>query len=177
MPRRKAELRAEQLVNNAGIDGPPIPVEELAAAQGVTVSYEPFDDTMSGMLFRGEGKPIIGINSAHHYHRQRFSIAHEIGHLLLHDGKRTIFVDKAIRIDLRDENSSLGVVKEEIEANAFAAALLMPRAFIRDAISRVVERDPDFNPQALLQELAQRFKVSTEAMQHRLSSVGIAHPW
>ena len=43
-----------------------------------------------GMLVRDEGKGtvMIGVNSLHHLHRQRFTIAHECGHLVLHEGIR-----------------------------------------------------------------------------------------
>lgn len=56
--------------------------------------------------------------------RKRFSIAHEIGHFILH---RDIFENKNQHITYRDNVSSLGFDINEIEANFFAATLLMPR--------------------------------------------------
>jgi Zn-dependent peptidase ImmA (M78 family) len=61
---------------------------------------------------------------------QRFTIAHELGHLLLHDGIE-VRVDKHFRVNLRSSESSKA---EDVEEIAFAAELLMPRDFLlRDA--------------------------------------------
>ena len=75
-------------------------------------------------LVRGEGQVLIGVNSLHHSNRRRFTVAHECGHLLLHAGET--FIDKSFRVNWRDGVSSLAVDRHEIEANQFAAELLMP---------------------------------------------------
>ena len=53
---------------------------------GALVRYAPFDGQMSGLLHRSEdgNRAVIGVNSRHPTVRQRFSIAHELGHLALH---------------------------------------------------------------------------------------------
>ncbi len=66
--------------------------------------------------------------------RQRFTIAHELGHFFLHRASSTVFVDAA-PIFFRDESSSNGSQREEIEANAFAAELLMPEDAIRQRLT------------------------------------------
>src|SRR5712664_3503178 len=129
MPPQRAELLAKRLINDHGIKRPPVPVEELASRLGAQISYSPFDGDLSGMVFRDEAKIIIGVNSLHHPNRQRFTIAHEIGHMLLHKGQE-VHVDRAYRVSLRNDLSSKAVSPEEMEANAFAAALLMPEGML-----------------------------------------------
>src|SRR3954470_4270018 len=72
-----------------------------------------------------QGRYIIGINSSHPETRKRFTIAHEMGHLVLHQLDQ-VHVDKQFLVKLRDDISSQAIDPHEIEANAFAAALLMP---------------------------------------------------
>ncbi len=68
----------------------------------------------------------IGYNSAHARVRQRFTIAHELAHYVLHarrSGKAQLFIDNQVTYR-RDDQSSAGVNPEEIEANQLGAALL-----------------------------------------------------
>ena len=67
-----------------GIAEAPVPVEQIARRLGAQVTYEGFDGDISGMLFRDEGRAVIGVNSRHAPTRQRFTVAHEIGHLEMH---------------------------------------------------------------------------------------------
>ena len=77
---------------------------------------------------------MIGVNEDHHSNRQRFSIAHEIAHFVLHHGDT--YIDKGYRVHFRDLESGSGTKREEMEANAFAAALLMPAVWVRGCISQ-----------------------------------------
>src|SRR5947207_958730 len=121
----KAELSAKKLLAEHRVSAPPVPVEEIARELGVRVSFEHFDPEISGILYRDGSNAVIAVQATHPKTRQRFTIAHEIGHLRLHKG-RPMFVDRSVRVDRRDENASLGIDPDEIEANSFAAALLMP---------------------------------------------------
>jgi len=62
-------------------------------------------------------------NDPHPLVRQRFSIAHEIGHFILHQKQGQLFIDKTYKVFLRDQLSSSGENIQEIQANQFAAAL------------------------------------------------------
>ena len=90
------------------------------------------------MIYVNEGTPIIGVNALHHPNRQRFTIAHECGHLILHKPQITkeVHVDKALASPMlmRDSVSAAGVDEMEIEANLFAAELLMPKAILAKAL-------------------------------------------
>lgn len=72
------------------------------------------------MLFRGAGRDVIGVNSAHAAARQRCTISHEFDHHTLHPGWELI-LNVPVRVNYRDRASSMAADREEIEANAFAA--------------------------------------------------------
>lgn len=147
-----------------------MPVEKLAALVDATIRYEPFDGEMSGMVHRSpEGKAIIGVNSSHSRERRRFTIAHELGHLLLH-ADEAFHVDEKFRIEeflmYRNGSSSLATDAREIEANQFAAELLMPSHMLKaHLVSLLGGVDMD-----AIDELAGLFDVSIQAMTIRLST-------
>jgi Zn-dependent peptidase ImmA (M78 family) len=166
-----AEQRAIELLDETGTLQTPVPVEQIAAAKGAQITYAAFEGDVSGVLYRESDRILIGVNSTHAPTRQRFTMAHEIGHLVMHEG-RPVVVDRLVRVNLRDGTSN----QEEIEANAFAAELLMPRRLISAQIQRLVERARPIVPQELVAELAGAFRVSLEAMSYRLENLGILDP-
>ena len=125
------------------------------------------------MLFRDSARTVIGVNSFHAPVRQRFTIAHEIGHLLLHE-TRAMIVDT--HVYRRDETSSMGTKKEEREANRFAAELLMPSDFVERAVDDALSEDPGITTKQLVSGLASAFQVSEQAMEIRLGNLNILSP-
>src|SRR3712207_1001226 len=85
MIRPRTTEAAVELLEEARVYKPPVPVERLARLRGVQVRYEPLEGDLSGMLFREGNRAIIGVNALHPKARQRFTIAHELGHLELHE--------------------------------------------------------------------------------------------
>jgi Zn-dependent peptidase ImmA (M78 family) len=168
---KQSEQRARDLLRELGIDSPPVPVEEIAEQLGATISREPFRGGISGMLYRTGGRAVVGVNSAEPPTRQRFTVAHEIGHFLLHEG-RPLIVDRHVRVDRRDASSSMGTKHEEIEANAFAAELLMPEEMLRRHAEALVRDDPALPADRLVNRLAREFGVSNQAMEIRLGALG-----
>ena len=175
MPRRVPRLglpeqTAIALLVELDISKAPIPIERIAKHLGAQIRYSPFDDEISGMIHIRDGQPIIGVNSLHHPHRQRFSIAHELGHLQLHRNVVVagVHVDKEIPVLMRDAKASFGTDKIEIEANRFAAELLMPRSLLEQTLT---ERTLDINDEKSIEVIAQRFKVSKQAMSHRINAL------
>lgn len=169
---RRAETAAASLLARHAVLQPPVDVEAIAKAEGILVVRRRFEDAdVSGMLYRDSDQHVIGVNSAHPRPRQRFTIAHELGHRALHPG-REIILDVPVRVNFRDKTSSMATDAEEIEANAFAAAILMPEKMIRDHITQLPaskRREPD----DIAAGLAAIFKVSASAMSFRLINLGL----
>jgi Zn-dependent peptidase ImmA (M78 family) len=161
--------RAERLLQEVNWDNVPVPVDRIAKQIGAQLRYAPLDEELSGMVFIRDHVPIIGVNSLHHPNRQRFTIAHEIGHLRLHTESITsaVHVDKGFDVPVlrRDATSAKGTEKQEIEANQFAAALLMPRKHLEAALAKV---SGDIDDDAPLQEMARKFKVSIATLHYRI---------
>lgn len=120
------------------------------------------------MLFREGSRAIIGVNSLHPKSRQRFTIAHELGHLELHETGE-IHIDHRFLARRRDGVSSLAIDQDEIEANNFAAELLMPKFMLENDLAKL---QVDYEDEELPRWLADRYKVSLQAMAIRLSNLG-----
>ncbi|MDR2407679.1 MAG: ImmA/IrrE family metallo-endopeptidase [Bacteroidales bacterium] len=156
-----------KLCTAAGCLVPPIEVVKIARHLRVKVYAEKLPEDISGILdVRNE--PVILINKDHALHRQRFSIAHELGHFQLHHLMGIIHVDK--KSYYRDSKSAEGLDDIEIAANKFAAELLMPEAMIRSELEKhddFIDMDED-----MVAEMAKKFNVSTTAMGFRIQNLG-----
>jgi Zn-dependent peptidase ImmA (M78 family) len=161
---------AEGQLQRFKIQKPPVDVEAIAKGLGLVVNLGYQADDTSGFLLRRPGQPpMIGVNAFHSVTRQRFTIAHEIGHFLMHEG-RGLYLDQAFSMNFRNGSSSKGTHAEEIEANLFAANLLMPEEFVAQAVQSLGARfcvcdDEQIN------KLADGFKVSKAAMSIRLQNL------
>lgn len=173
MSQATAAARARDLLLEGGHRTIPVPIDKIARRLGASVSYEPFEKDVSGVAYRRGRDLLVGINSRHAATRQRFTLAHEIGHLVLHQG-RPMTVDKDVRVNRRDRTSSLATDAEEIEANAFAAEILMPAQQLRDEVRSSLNEGASKG--ILVAQLAARFDVSKQAMRIRLSNLGIHAP-
>ena len=160
----RAERAARRILKEGGYQTP-IDVLEIVRARGIAVEEQSLEDSVSGMLVIYGEDAIIGVNKGHHSNRKRFTIAHELGHFELHRGKSNVFVDAF----LRSEHSSQGVDSDEIEANAFAAELLMPQRMLYDEIARA---SIDALDEDAVGWIAAKFGVSSLAMTIRLTKLG-----
>ena len=169
--RRRAILRqAREVLDRNQVKTPPVPIERIARELSAQLRFSPLDNELSGMVFVKDGTAIIGINALHHPNRQRFTIAHECGHLVLHRDQvtREVHVDKAFPMLMRDAVSAESVDPIEIEANLFAAELLMPEFLLAKELG---DATFDIDDDAMVSALARRFRVSASAMQFRLGSL------
>ena len=161
------DRRAAELLRKLELHRVPVDVRSVAERLGAKVVYEDLDEDVSGFLLCESGASTIAINQQHHPNRQRFTLAHECGHLHLHaDRGDRLWVDKTLFF--RDASSSTGDHRAEIEANQFAAGLLMPTELVLSAF----EPDHEFT-EAHIVRLALRFEVSERAMTVRLISLGL----
>ena len=141
----------------------PVDVEGLSRALGVPVNYAYLGSDISGMIERRkDGGYSISVHQNDPPTRQRFTIAHELGHFIYHKDKigDGINDDKAYRSTNAGKyhNTNIGR-KEETQANRFAANLLMPW----DLISRLQKQDVTDH-----KEIADRLGVSHRTMLIRL---------
>jgi Zn-dependent peptidase ImmA (M78 family) len=159
-----AKASAEELLAAAGVLAAPVDVQALAERAGARVRYRSYEGAggMAGALVRKPDGSVIGVNLDDPLPRQRFTIAHEVGHLILHDDN--VHVDKRIVL-FRDQDSATAKDAAEIEANQFASHLLMP-AFLLQADIDVAEF-VDLDDTA--ERLAQKYVVSVPAMTLRLA--------
>lgn len=140
----------------------PVDVEGLALALGLLIRKSNLPDDISGKLHKLSDEYFeIEVNEKHSDNRQRFTIAHELGHFIFHkhligDG---IVDDCAYRSSNRS-NPNIGS-NEETEANKFAANLLMPGDLISQYVSEGKRAE----------QLADLFGVSLAAMKIRVGSV------
>lgn len=129
----------------------------IASALGISVEYLPLPENISGYLKCIGGEWTIGVNAAHHPNRQRFTLAHELGHYFLHRDKGD-FEDALLFRQAGNYNA------DEVDANNFAAGLLMNE----DAVRQMRQANRS------IQELASAFRVSQDAIRYRLIGLGLA---
>lgn len=127
---------------------------------------------VSGLIIYNwkENRFWILIEQSDHPNRKRFTFAHELWHFFLHSRllkeKNKVFIDtdnsyaffRLSNINVKDEDKPL-----EAEANYFAAELLMPKNVINDAYNKIGN----------IEILSMIFKVSKEAIENRLSNLGL----
>ncbi len=132
----------------------PVPIEKVIDHYGFRVAYlnQP-PDQFSGILHRS--KKAIGINKNHHIFRQRFSLAHELGHYFLgHPDAEQEIPD--------EENSSLFEIYEK-EADEFAGELLVPKDLLKQRFKDTPEID----------NLKNKFQVSQHVIIIQISKYGL----
>lgn len=164
--QREIERISRSLVHAAGIQSPPVDLEVVAQHLGVSIQRADLGHDCAGVLVRGATSAVIGVHWADPPKRQRFTIAHELGHYRLHEGGQ--YIDKDITVRYRGKNPGSGTIVEEREANYFAGALLMPRGWLKTAM----EEEPfRYGDDLALAALADRFKVSMQALSIRLAEL------
>lgn len=162
------DRRAASLLKAAGVTELPVDVTAVAHHLGIHVMPFNLGDDVSGVLVQDHGQATIGYNEHQHPVRQRFTIAHEIGHFIFHKRDAPLFVDHDFRISFRNKRSSTGKHRQEREANAFAAALLMPWHEVKKAAKEI---HYDLMDDRSLTLLARKFDVSRQSMSYRLARV------
>jgi Zn-dependent peptidase ImmA (M78 family) len=139
------------------LDAAPVPVESIAIGLGIRIENAVLGE-ISGKIERDDYGYKITINSADPYVRQRFTLAHEIGHYILHrdligDG----IVDDAMYRSKLDSYL-------ETQANQYAAFVLMPPALFKNFAGELQNNPVD---------LAKIFNVSRQAAEFRLKNLGL----
>jgi predicted transcriptional regulator len=154
---RIAELHAQRFLAMSGVTEPSVPERVITELPRVRVArLSPFPT--SGASHWAQGRWLVIVNGAEPATRQRFSLAHELKHIIDHR-----FV-KLMYSNFPEEERATMV--EQI-CDYFAGCLLMPRTWLKQAYGGGVQGLPD---------LARMFGVSRAAMSVRLSQVGLTEP-
>ena len=141
----------------------PVRLGALANELGVKVRLSSLPANCSGFIHRVEGLYEIKINRHESRERQRFTLAHEIAHYLLH---RDIIDDSedGIRDDVLYRSGETDAV--EYEANKLAADLVTPIALVKERLNQfqnTISED-------MIEFVAKEFGVSKAAMEIRVSA-------
>lgn len=148
---------AEQILQALGIEEPgEIDLEAVAWDMGVTVRYRPLDGCEARIIGNGT-RAIATINERSAWKRQRFSLAHELGHWKYHRGRTLV-----CRADEIGQHNGHAAAAERA-ADGFAADLLMPR-YLFEPVARAY---PKLTFQTV-REIAHIFKTSRPATAIRL---------
>jgi hypothetical protein len=151
---RIAEQQANRLLDLAQLTKPPVPTALITDLPRIRVELRA-GMPVAGSVHWSEGQWVLCIAAGDHPRRQRFSVAHELKHVLDHPYRQFLY-----------SGFYPGSRERQIErtADAFAGALLMPKRFVRTAFTSGIQ-DP--------YDLARLFDVSPGAMRVRLHQLGL----
>lgn len=149
-----------KLVKNNGIKEVPLDLNEILKLLKVSLIYKSYEapGTSGGLSYDSQRNIwIISVNRDHHPRRQRFTIAHEIGHYCLHKDRLNTFDDTIFfRNDTKDHM--------EWQANQFAAEILMPEDYVIKFWNEGCKTEGS---------LAMKFDVSVLAIRFRLRQLNL----
>ncbi len=138
----------------------PVKLGAIAKSLGIKVLLSTLARGTSGQIGQENGDFVIRVNRHEAKHRQRFTLAHEIAHYLLHRDKIVADGGWSENVLLRSGQPA----NVEYEANRLASDLVIPSAQLADATT---EYSGPMTPE-VIEDLARRFGVSTAAMEIKL---------
>jgi Zn-dependent peptidase ImmA (M78 family) len=165
------ENKAQLILNSFKIHTAPIPIEDVVNKSGLNLLPFDFGNDVSGVLYIKNETADIGYNPNESKVRQRFTIAHEFGHYILHRDNEKVFIDnenyyQSIMFRSSKLNLSAEDYQKEKQANSFAAAILMPIKLVQKELMDYSGFDLSDN--TMITELAKKFEVSIQAMSFRI---------
>lgn len=153
-----ARAEASRILKEAGISRPPVNPEKIAEDLGIRVVFAKFEPDVSAQIsgfFDFESNTII-VNEDIPPRRKTFTIAHELGHAIMH---RDYARSEDYQVMPRSNNHE-DKPPEEVEADIFAACLLVPKPMLRK-----------YSAIADISELSQVFVVSPDVIQNQLKYI------
>jgi Zn-dependent peptidase ImmA (M78 family) len=171
MSTEELENKGEIMLRETDTYRVPVPIHIVAQRLNLTLEALPLGKA-SGMLIIRDNQGAIGYNSTHARVRQRFTIAHEIAHFALHAESNStprLFIDEHV-VYRTGKSVSAEVECQEVEANRFGSALLMPEKLVE---KEIINRDLNLADAEAISLLAKQFWVSVPAMANRLLRLGL----
>lgn len=159
-----ARNEAAALLDKYAPDQYPLNVDHVAHYLGLEVIYQHLPPGISGIIVKPAGEdPTIGISIHESRSRQRFTLAHEIGHYIerlkvAHDDEYSFSDARGTKYDVH-----------EFFADEFAGSLLMPEPELRAAFKQHTDR-------ARYTKIARQFGVSVAALHKRVRRLQLNPP-
>ena len=168
LTRPQVEQRAKEVLKKHGLHSIPVDPVVLANREGIVVNNAKFsDDNLVGIIAKRGNNVTLLVNQSDPPFRKRFTIAHELGHHFLHLLSDGDFVDgdaDLFRLPPESAEEETAKRRQEIQANMFAAALLMPEEAMREEWRRLRS----------IEQMARLFNVSEQAMGFRVDQLRLA---
>lgn len=142
----------------------PVRLGAISERLGVKVLLSTLPRGTSGQIGQEDGHFVIRINRHEAKHRQRFTLAHELAHFLLHRERIVAEGGWSENILLRAPNQPIEI---EYQANRLASDLVIPSHLLAQATADY--KGPMTSE--VIEDLARRFGVSTAAMEIKLQMV------
>lgn len=170
--RRKKQIKrtAEDVLKQCQMNIPAFRIDDLLKQLSVRLVEAPeLSESILGFSFVKDNEKFIGVKSTDtHMGRRRFTIAHELGHLMLHQNSMLNYGHGEVYF--RHTYGHQKHDPKEYEANYFAACLLMPEDLVQNYVNSMY---PQFGLMGDdIDTLAAKFQVSSSAMTIRLSELG-----
>jgi Zn-dependent peptidase ImmA (M78 family) len=143
---------AKKILTESKVKVPPVDLIQILSAHGIGYEeIEDFPDTVDALIVEDGSKVYAAVNARQHLHRQRFSLAHELGHYFMH---RNGMPEDAITIDNppSDELDIPTKSPAETEADLFAGELLVPLEMLKLHVGKGIP------------ELSKLFQVSEQVI-------------
>lgn len=160
---QKAKSKAEEILRENHISEPPVPVVELIQNYGYEVKEVELPFNVAG--FVDPKKRVVYVNAFDSDTRKAFTVAHELGHIVLHS--EALEKDPNIGVLLRQPLGRRTEDELEQEANCFAANLLVPYEMFE-------EKRETYGRLATTKILGNLFGVSPEVIRYRLHDLEIS---
>jgi Zn-dependent peptidase ImmA (M78 family) len=153
-----AERQAARLLTVQGVRHLPVPEQMIEYLPRIEVVYRRAR-SLSGSATWTDGRWVICVNANDTWGRQRFSMAHELKHVIDAPDDQLLY---------RDRRGLPARVQRERAADCFAASLLMPKMLLKRAVFEDGLRTE--------LSLARHCQVSVAAMRWRLDELGLLTP-
>lgn len=174
MSKQIIEKKVNEILEslNYKYDGGELDIVKVAQDLGFVVGLSKLPDYEEGFILVDESqkeiqhiigipaKKVIGVNVAHEQSRKRFTIAHEIGHYVLHSNEKSYFAHREA-IKGKDEN--------ENEADFFAACLLMPKQYFEKKYHELSSKN--LSKMDIIILLQKYFNVPWKSVERRIKEI------
>ena len=174
----KIDEKARKMLEKTRALAQPVDLGQVLDELELELRVRPMEEEYSGFL--AVDKRVIVVNKLHPAVRRRFTIAHEIGHYDLHrrdQDTTNVFIDRTAyfhnehEVYFRRDQLGAADYRMEMEANAYAAGLLMPRELLERYLDQHSDKI-DLSKSESIRVIAEEFDVSRIAMGYRLHNLG-----